>query len=308
MSANQDHKFDLDSTYFTAFEMSHRALKGGLKAASNLSISQYRLLAKLVQTLKKVNQGDLGDILGLKPNAMAQIVSALEQRGFVSRSVGRNDARQRYISATAAGRHHVADVNASLVRSLYTSFPTQNAAYATILEAAISAASQIEPPLNPRRAQRYPATRSLLSIDLIRSQTNTVLRQKTKASFDECRIVQRLYEVKNPQRVGVIADELLMTSAKVTRAVSSLVEKGWVRKMRSPLDKKAVFITLTEAGVEQGKLINQTVNHLAETYLWKHLNPQQKDAIEQVGHVVIAEMNAKRQLQEQANLELLQEI
>ncbi len=307
MTSDTANKFDLDSTYFIAFEMSREALKRGLKAASSLSVSQYRLLAKLAQAHGEVNQGDLGEILGMKPNAVAQIVATLEEKGLLSRSIGKDDARLRYISITRKGSEHVATVNASLVEELYSSFPTQNVAYRTILEAAIDAASQIEPPLDPRRAQRYPATRSLLSINLLRSETEQALRKKTGATFNECRIVQKLHELDGPQRVGVIAEELLMSRVNATRAVNALVERRWARKLKSPLDKKAVYIALTDEGRMQGTLIDATVNELAATRLWKNLDPEQKDAIERVGHIVIAEQSAMRKAQEQADLELLQE-
>lgn len=308
MAKGSPHRFDLDSTYFIAFEMSHEALKRGLKAASSLNISQYRLLAKLAQTQEEVNQGDIGKILGMRPNALTQNVSTLEDKGFVSQSIGSDDARFRYICATETGQEHVAQVNASLVKSLYASFPTQDETYRTILEAAISAASQIEPPLNEQRALRYPATRSLLSIDLIRSETQQALRERIGASFYECRIVQKLSELESPERIGVIAEQLLISNVNATRAVNQLAKRGWIRKLKSPLDKKAVYIALTDTGAKQGKIINATINDLAATKLWKHLRPEQKDAIERVGHVVIADINAIKRAKEQASLELLQEI
>lgn len=74
---------------------------------------------------------------------------------------------------------HVAAVNQSLVESLYATFPTQDPTYRTILEAAVAAAAHIEPPLHAGRAQRFPATRSLVSIELIRAETERTLRDAT---------------------------------------------------------------------------------------------------------------------------------
>ena len=37
------NKFNLDSTYFVAFEMAHEALRRGLEQASDLNITQYRI-------------------------------------------------------------------------------------------------------------------------------------------------------------------------------------------------------------------------------------------------------------------------
>ena len=41
----------LDSTFFVAFDLTHRALKGGLAAASPLNVTQYRMLVKLLACL-----------------------------------------------------------------------------------------------------------------------------------------------------------------------------------------------------------------------------------------------------------------
>ena len=63
-------RFNLDSTYFVAFEMAHEALKRGLAAVSDLNITQYRVLTKLAQASEPVNQGELGKLLGMKPNVV----------------------------------------------------------------------------------------------------------------------------------------------------------------------------------------------------------------------------------------------
>ena len=67
-------------------------------------------------------------------------------------------------------------------------------------------------------------------------------------------------------------------------------------------------MALTDEGVYQGFLISATVNELAATKLWANLTPGQREAIERVGHVVVAELDARRQAKEQAAYDLLQEI
>lgn len=302
------NKFNLDSTYFVAFEMAHEALRRGLERASELNITQYRILTKLLQAAKPVNQGQLGKHLGMRPNVVTQAVDALAQRGLITREAGAADGRTRYLAVTEAGAEHVAAVNQSLVESLYSSFPTGNPTYRTILEAAVAAAAAIEPPLDASRAQRFPASRSLVSIELIRAETERTLREATGASFNECRIVQRLGETGRPERVGSLAEQLLMSPVNAARAVDRLAGKGWVKRLKSPHDKKAVYVALTDEGVYQGFLISATVNELAATKLWAHLAPEQRDAIERVGHVVVADLNARREAKEQAAFDLLQEI
>ena len=301
------NKFNLDSTYFVAFEMAHEALRRGLEQASDLNITQYRILTKLMQASAPVSQGELGKILDMKPNVVTQAVDALVALGYATREAGAADGRTRFLAVTDAGAEHVAAVNQSLVESLYSNFPTQNPTYRTILEAAVAAAA-IEPPLDASRAQRFPATRSLVSIELIRAETERTLRDATGASFNECRIVQRLGETDHPERIGALAEQLMMSPVNAARAVERLVSRGWAKRLKSPHDKKAVYVALTDEGVYQGFLISATVNELAATKLWVRLTPEQRDAIERVGHVVVADLNAQRQAKEQAAYDLLREI
>uniref|UniRef100_A0A7C9JQ51 MarR family transcriptional regulator n=1 Tax=Muribaculaceae bacterium Z82 TaxID=2304548 RepID=A0A7C9JQ51_9BACT len=300
-------RFNLDSTYFIAFEMAHEALVKGLTEASELNVTQYRMLTKLLQAGRPVGQGKLGEVLGLKPNVVTQAADALQAQGYILRQVGEGDGRTRMLSVTDAGEAHVASVNESIVRSLYAGFPTENPAYRTILEASISAAAQIEPPLNAAAAKRFPATRSLVAIELVRSETERTLKQATGASFNECRIVQRLGETDRPERIGALAESLHLSPVNAARAVDRLAAKGWVRRLRSPKDKKAVYVGLTEEGVYESFLISATINELAATKLWANLTPEQRDAIEQVGHVVVADLEAQRQAREQETFDLLQE-
>ena len=236
------NKFNLDSTYFVAFEMAHEALRRGLEQASDLNITQYRILTKLMQASAPVSQGELGKILGMKPNVVTQAVDALVAHGYATREAGTTDGRTRFLAVTDDGAEHVAAVNQSLVESLYATFPTQDPTYRTILEAAVAAAAHIEPPLHAGRAQRFPATRSLVSIELIRAETERTLRDATGASLNECRIVQRLGETDHPERVGTLAEQArLMSPVNAARAVDRLVGRGWAKRLKSPHDKKAVY-------------------------------------------------------------------
>lgn len=304
---SEREKFNLDSTYFIAFEMAHEALVRGLNSASNLNVTQYRVLTKLLQAGKPFGQGRLGELLGLKPNVVTQAVDALDREGLVIREAGPTDGRTRTLSVTEKGAEHVRQVNDALVSSLYEHFPTANPTYRTILEAAVAAAAQIEPPLSKAAANRYPATRSLVSIELVRAETERTLKEATGASFNECRIVQRLGETDRPERIGELAEALRISPVNAARAVDRLAARGWVRRLKSPKDRKAVFAGLTEEGVYESFLISATVNELAATKLWANLTPEQRGAIEQVGHVVVADLEAQRQAKEQANLDLLQE-
>jgi DNA-binding MarR family transcriptional regulator len=60
-----------------------------------------------------------------------------------------------------------------------------------------------------------------------------------------------LLQSKIGLRLSEIAEGLAVTPATASEAVSSLVEKGLVQKAKSAQDKRAIALTLTEAGKQQ---------------------------------------------------------
>ena len=56
----------------------------------------------------------------------------------------------------------------------------------------------------------------------------------------------------------------------------------------------------------KSRLIASTINELASTQLWINLTPKQREAIEKVGHVVIADLNKQREAARRAEMEALE--
>ena len=133
-----------DSTFFVAFKLTHEALDAALKKASELNITQYRVLVKLLTAgTAGLPQKDVSALLDLKPNVVTQAINTLEERGLALRANGATDKRFRRARATSAGGEHAAHVNAAIVEELYDLFPTDNAAWRKILEASIAAGADI---------------------------------------------------------------------------------------------------------------------------------------------------------------------
>ena len=71
-----------DSTFFVAFKLTHEALDAALKKASELNITQYRVLVKLLTAgTAGLPQKDVSALLDLKPNVVTQAINTLEERG-----------------------------------------------------------------------------------------------------------------------------------------------------------------------------------------------------------------------------------
>ena len=299
----------LDSTFFVAFDLTHRALKGGLAAASGLNVTQYRMLVKLLAAQPRgVAQTELGRLLDLKPNVVTQALNALVAAGFAERRGSESDARVRTARITEEGAAHVAAVNASIVERLYALFPTEDEGYRSILEAAIAAGASIDPPLSGDASARNAASRALVSLELVKRAMEDALRATCGASLSECRVLQRLGEVDEPLRVRDIATQLQMTAVAVARAVDRLAERGWVVRLASPSDRKAVFAAATSQGRRQQKVIARTIELLARTQLWNRLDDEQRRALSRTWRVVIADVQARKEAERKAALGLLQPI
>lgn len=300
----------LDSTFFVAFDLTHRALKSGLAAASPLNVTQYRMLVKLLAAGPDgFAQSDLGRLLDLKPNVVTQALNALEEAGFAERLRSEGaDGRTRTARATGAGEEHVARANASIVERLYALFPTEDADHRAILEASIAAGASIDPPLSGDVASRFAASRALVSLELVKRAMEAALRRAAGAPLAECRVLQRLGEVGEPLRVGDLATQLQMSPVAVARAVDGLAGRGWTRRLASPNDRKAVFVAATDEGACKQKVIARTVDVLARTQLWARLDEDRRRALARTWRVVIADVQARKELDRKAALELLQPI
>ena len=293
-----ERDLSLDSTFFVAFDLTHRALKSGLAQASSLSVTQYRVLVKLLSAGPDgIDQSSLGKTLDLKPNVVTQAVNALAAAGYATRRrAGDGDRRVRTVGITDAGASHVAQANDALVERLYALFPTEDAAHRTILEASIAAAS------------RFAASRALVSLELVKRAMESALQSACGASLSECRVLQRLGEVGEPLRIGDIADQLQMTPVAVARAVDRLVEREWAVRLASPRDRKAVFAAAMPQGERQQRIIVRTVALLARKHLWSRLDRRQRHALARTWRIVIADVQARKEAERKAALGLLQPI
>ncbi|WP_080797550.1 MarR family winged helix-turn-helix transcriptional regulator [Arabiibacter massiliensis] len=300
----------LDSTFFVAFDLTHRALKSGLAAASGLNVTQYRMLVKLLAAgAEGVAQSDLGRLLDLKPNVVTQTLNALEEAGLAVRLRDEGaDGRTRTARVTETGEAHVARSNASIVERLYALFPTEDADHRAILEAAIAAGASIDPPLSGDVASRFAASRALVSLELVKRAMEGALRRAVGAPLAECRVLQRLGEVGEPLRVGDVATQLQMSPVAVARAVDGLVGRGWALRLASPSDRKAVFAAATEEGRRRQKAIARAVDVLARTHLWANLDAKQRRALARTWRIVIADAQARKEAERKAALGLLQPI
>jgi DNA-binding MarR family transcriptional regulator len=70
---------------------------------------------------------------------------------------------------------------------------------------------------------------------------------------------------QGPLRMGELADALQITPASTTRAVSCLVNKGYVERVKAEDDQRSVLVSATRAGHNRADVMNAKIQHgLAE--------------------------------------------
>lgn len=309
MSANVQEYHRLDSAYFFAFEYTHDALKSGLAAASDLNVTQYRTLVKLLALHPAATpQVDLAKMLRLKPNMLTQTIDILQKHDYVQRERSSDDARSRLVSITPAGIAHVGIVNESIVKALYSTFPTRKAEYRRIFEASITAGAAIDPVVSEDLSKKYMSSRTLSTFELLKLALESALRKQVGASYNEARIMQLLGEVKEPMRMRNLSEQLALPSATITRSVDRLAARGWVQRLSDPVDRKAVFVVTTDSGKNRCNAIERVLDNVANTYLWANLSPRQQNAIAQAGHVVMADVQKRKEAERLEALGRLQPV
>lgn len=303
-------ELSLDSSFFVACDLTHRALRGGLKSVSVLSITQFRILVKLVAIAPDgIAQAELANLLSIKANAASQAIDLLEDQELAERRKHvAEDRRVRIVHITEAGIELIDRANKAIIEELYALFPTQNRAYRSILEASIAAGANIDPPLSKTAAKRYFASRTLVSLELIRKTMEDALRKACGASFNECLVLMKLGEGSDPLRIGDLARQLQLTPVTVARSTDRLAKRSWVQRLASPTDRKAVFVSATQQGAETQRLIARTVDEVAESFLWSRLDEAQSRALAEAGHVVLADIQAREEAKRKAALGLLKPI
>lgn len=295
----------LDSAYFVALEMGHGTLKHALMEASDLNITQYRILVKVYAVSPEpIAPMNLSKLLRLKANVVTQATDTLEEKGLVQRRRSDQDARMRMLSVTDAGLKMIDHVNQALVERLYAEWPTENPLYRTSLEACIIAGAAIEPPASDKIRQ-FPASRTLVSFELIRQTVEAAMRAAIDAPYNDCRIVQRLYEASTPLRAVDLSHQLMLPAVTITRATSRLVDRGWVQRFSSPDNRRAVFVAATDAGMQVAAELDRVIDRVAYECFWSKLDADHRHALCQVGGIV---MEDRRKREEEAVLGRLQRL
>ncbi|HEY7048881.1 MAG TPA: MarR family transcriptional regulator [Jatrophihabitantaceae bacterium] len=102
-------------------------------------------------------------------------------------------------------------------------------------------------------------------------------------------ILVRLSEADNRSlRMSELADVTRSSRSRLSHAVARLEERGWLKRVDCPTDKRGQIATLTDAGF--AALEEAAPGHVetVRRFLIDRLTPEQVAQLEQIGSVVIA--------------------
>ncbi len=99
----------------------------------------------------------------------------------------------------------------------------------------------------------------------------------TPASEVQCLILTELYP-DQALAIRELAERIASDAPWVSRAVEELRRLGWVRRDPSPHDRRFVAVTLTEAGREQARLLQDELNRQSQALL-EGLPPEEQETV-----------------------------
>lgn len=282
-------KYVLTSSYFTVLELLCDEMRGVLREQAGMNVTQYRVLLKVYETAGERNRvSDLAKILRLQANVVTQAANALEAQGLVKRIAEPGDARGRLVSITGSGIVRIVHIDTALNDHLFSVLdPIPDDPFRTVQEAIIEIGAGFEAPAQSSVRRTSVVSAYLSALVAVEESTMDALREKTGASFSECRILQRLHEVGEPIRAMDIASQLIMQPNTVTRATNRLEARGWVRRLSDPTNLQAVFLDVTPEGREAQKVVLDTIDAVAQERIWSKLDPVHQDVVYRIAEVVL---------------------
>ncbi|WP_180953058.1 MarR family winged helix-turn-helix transcriptional regulator [Eggerthella timonensis] len=268
-----------DSVNFIVLDERYRLLDRVL-VANDLSLTKHCVLLKCVELEGvKVPTKDIAEMLGLKPSIVTQAVNDLEGRGLVERLASEADARAKHVVIASAGRELVDKVDGELYASMRELFnPEGNAENRGFLERGLRVGGKIGGIWSTKLIEAFPSSTNLTAISLFRRSVEQELKDATRLSLSECRVLQRLDEAGEPLRIGDLADQMRLSPTIATRAGAGLERAGLVRRLLSPDDRKAVYLEPTEEGERVQDAIAERLDAIGRDRYWGRLDAQDLEA------------------------------
>lgn len=296
----------IDSNFLNAFAHAHNTVTAALKDCSRLNPLQYSALVTLgFSKSYTLTSGALSNMLHVKRNVTAHVLSVLHERQYIDIAIGEKDARQHVINITPLGYEHILSVNQALTRRLYSMWPTDDPRFRPILEQSVDVATQLHSISPERDFSKAIASFAMTSIEMAVSAIDHEMRIQTQLNLKECRMLLHLSEQGMPVRARDLASQILLNNPACTRISQSLEKMGYIQRLLDPHDAKAVYFTISPEQKDTVDHIKDALDSIISDRLWSIMTPEQRVVFSQVGSLVMADVKRRKEVERIAALNLL---
>jgi DNA-binding MarR family transcriptional regulator len=264
-----------DSVNFVVLDVRAQLLERNLKDY-DLNLTRYCILLKCQESnTDAVTLRTLSSLFRVQPSAITQATNNLETRGLIQRVSSSKDARMKMVVLTAQGTCFLEPVHTTLFNMMRLLFnPTLDWNKETFLQRGLRIGGQVGDIWSSAFIERYPVSANLTAVSLFRKSVENALFEKTGLPLTECRILQRLAEVGEPQRAIDLAAHMRIQPPTLAKAKLKLQERGYICCLKSPYDKKAVYLELTNKGTAVQKVILTELDRVGREQYWGCLSQE----------------------------------
>jgi len=117
-----------------------------------------------------------------------------------------------------------------------------------------------------------------------------VALQEAGISFTQLKCVGVLQQAGGPVSLGVLADELALSPAAISRAVDGLVQRGALRREEDPEDRRSKIVSLAPRGRAVYERI-MAVRLAGLKNFVEELEPHERDALGSALHPIIERLS-----------------
>lgn len=250
MLANEGH-----SDWITTVVLLSRAAGAIVHERAGISMTQYRILLRLVMSDGSRTVGSLAQDLDLATSTVTLNINGLESRKAVRRRYGKSDRRVVHVELGERGRHLVELVDPS-IKALAHEFWSVYTAEELELTFKDSANTAIAHRLVYQKDGELSVENAYVDASLVMMNALSRHMRRANISLNEYRILYLLSTGPDGMRPSDVCSSLLLRSNEVAVAAEKLERHGRVTRVRSAADRRVNLLVITEKGL--GKLERMT--------------------------------------------------
>ena len=236
--------------------------------ACGLTMTQYLILVRLENAGSPLSMSDLAHLVLLGQSAVTAAVERLARMGALERLFPESDRRLVKVALLERGRQLIAGVDCIFTEAFRRVTKTISDEHALVLARRVVEVVEYYGIARKQGGKTRIDTAFFEVAILLRAQIEHALG-RFGLSVNEYRILQRLAETCEGVRPGELADQLGIRANGITAAASRIVDEGYVRRTRDPLDRRAQCLEITSEGFafasEVAPVVAGHIRHLHET-------------------------------------------